>query len=152
MELFLRNSLADSTQQTYDLAKRRYIHFCMHHNISPVPASEHHFCQYVAYLSLAELSHSTIKCYLSAVHIAQKAGDPGISQMPRLKQVLRGIKRTQAKSKRKMERLPITIKLRQYWKKEATLDAVMLWAAAFLCFFVFFLIRGTNSTIGSRLA
>lgn len=95
---------------------------------------------------MSGLAHSTIKCYLSAVrhlHIAEKRGDPGISCMPRLEQVLRGIKLTQAKGGKKgRERLPISVeilgKLHVVWRKRATVDAGMLWAAASLCFFGFF--------------
>jgi len=46
------------------------------------------------------LRASTIKCYLSAIrqlHIAQGAGDPGIGNMAKLEQVLKGIKAAQAK-------------------------------------------------------
>ena len=118
----------------------------MHHNIQPIPASEQHLCQYIAYLAMAGLAHSTIKCYLSAVrhlHIAEDAGDPGISRMPRLEQVLRGVKRTQARSKSKVkERLPITIEildtLRKFWSDKGSAEAGMLWATASLCFFGFF--------------
>jgi len=46
------------------------------------------------------LLHKTITCYLSAVqhlHIMTGAPDPEISNMPWLKQVLKGIKSVQAK-------------------------------------------------------
>ena len=100
MEFFFRNGLAESTQRSYNSAKRQYIHFCKSHNMSPIPASERQLGQYVSYLALANLAHSTIKCYLAAVrhlHIAEGAADPQISRMARLEQILRGIKLTQAK-------------------------------------------------------
>ncbi len=146
MEFFFRNGLAESTQRAYNSAKRRYIHFCHDHNLAPIPSSEQQLCQYVSYLALANLSHNTIKCYLSAVrhlHIAEQAPDPEISKMPRLEQVLRVIKYTQAKRKEKGKaRLPISIdilsRLRESWQARATQDSAMLWAAASLCFFGFF--------------
>ena len=118
----------------------------MSHDLSPIPASETQLGQFVSYLALANLAHSTIKCYLAAVrhlHIAEGVPDPQISKMARLEQILRGIKLSQAKSgKRGKERLPISIDilatLKAAWESTATEDATMLWAAASLCFFGFF--------------
>ncbi len=66
-------------------------------------------------LAIDNLCHNTIKCYLSAVrhlHIADGLGDPGISEMARLEQVLRGIKSMQARGKvKEKQRLPISIDL-----------------------------------------
>ena len=74
------------------------------------------------------------KVSLRHLHIAENAG---ISRMPRLKQVLRGVKRTQARSKSKVkERLPITIEildtLRKFWSDKGSAEAGMLWATASL--------------------
>ncbi len=99
----------------------------------------------VSYLALQKLSHSTIKCYLAAVrhlHIAERAGDPEIAKIPRLEQVLRGVKLTQAKGNKKGKvRLPISIdilgKMRDAWQGEASQDTGMLWAAALVCFLGF---------------
>ena len=91
---FFRHGLADSTQRSYTAAKRRYVQFCKLDSLPPLPTSEHLLCQYVAYLAVSGLAYSTIKSYLSAVchlHIAENWGNPGISSMPRLEQVLRGI-------------------------------------------------------------
>lgn len=126
--------------------------------MSPTPAQEHQLCQYVSFLAIDNLCHNTIKCYLSAVrhlHIAEGWGDPGISKMARLEQVLRGIKSMQARGKTKERpRLPISIdllhKLRGVWQREATVDAKMLWAAASLCFFGFF--RAGELTVPSNTA
>ena len=78
--------------------------------MTPMPASESILCKFVAYLAMADLSHSTIKWYLSAVRhlqIEEEKGDPRISQMARLEQVLRGIKCTQARAGIKRgQRLP----------------------------------------------
>lgn len=156
MEFYFRNGLAESTQRAYNSAKRRYIHFCSIHNLSPIPSSERQLCHYVSYLAIANLSHNTIKAYLSAVrhlHIAEQAADPGISKMPRLEHVLRGVKYMQARGERKGKaRLPISIdilhKLREAWQRKASRDSVMLWAAASLCFFGFF--RSGEITVPSE--
>ena len=60
----------------------------------PIPASEHQLCQFVACLAIEKISHSTIKCYLSAIrhlHVAVGLGDPRICDMARLEQVLREV-------------------------------------------------------------
>ena len=74
--------------------------------------------------------------------------------MPRLEQVMRGVKRTQAKGGKKgKKRLPILVeilaKLRTFWQNCTTGDAEMLWAAASVCFFVFF--RSGELTVPSEL-
>ena len=107
-------------------------------------------CLFITSLANDKLAHSTIKSYLSGIrhlHIERGRGDPGISNMARLEQVLRGIKRVQAKSVwgggggGQRTRLPISIKilqaLEEVWEKRATHDAFMLWGAAALCFFGF---------------
>ena len=53
-----------------------------------LPASKHQLCQFVSFLASEPLSHSSIKCYLSAIRHLE--GDPRI--MVRLEQVLRGVK------------------------------------------------------------
>ena len=115
MEQFFKYGLAESIQRTYAAAKRRYLHFCNLYSFNSISTSEHVLCQYVAHLSIAGLIHITIKCYLSAVHhlqIAERRGDPGISNMPRLEQVMWGVKRTQAKGgKNSKERLPISVEI-----------------------------------------
>lgn len=155
MEFYFRNALAPSTQRSYGSAKKRYLSFCEEHELNPTPASEHQLCQYVSSLALENLSHSTIKCYLSAIrhlHIDRGVGDPGISQMTRLEQVLRGIKSVQAKRDIKGKpRLPISLdilqKLRAVWLKDRSYDAKMLWAAASMCFFGF--LRSGELTVPS---
>lgn len=62
--------------------------------------------------------------------------------MPRPKQVVRGIKMTQAKKGNKKARFPISVevlgKLRDAWIVTTKWDNKMLWVAASLCFFEFF--------------
>ena len=112
------------------------------------------FCIFIAN---EKLCHSTIKCYLAAIrhlNIAEGYGNPHISHMARLKQVLKGIKALQSKSKVPMStpRLPITLalltKLKEAWANHP--EGRMLWASAFLCFFGF--LRSGELTIPSDLA
>ena len=90
------------------------------------------------------LSAATMKSYLAAVRHAQIAlglGDPAMVKMPQLQYVLRGARRNLA-GRPGRTRLPITPEilrqLRRIWERHPSRnDAIMLWAAATLCFFAF---------------
>lgn len=120
-----------------------------------MPAPEHQLCQFVSSLAIEKLCHSTLKGYLSAIrhlHIEGGYGDPGLSGMARLEQVMKGIKAVQAKLPKKAPRLPITPELllimKQSWKQMAAKwNSIMLWAAAALCFFGF--LRSGEITVPS---
>ena len=89
------------------------------------------------------------------LHIPAGAADPHISSMPRLQQVLKGIKYQQAAKQLKgRSRLPITpailMKLKSIWLSNPSLDNIMLWAAASLCFFGF--LRSGEITVPSDQA
>ena len=99
--LFL-HGLAESTRKTYNLAKRRSSEFASKHGFQSLPASEHQLRHFVSYQAEGKLCHSTIKCYLSAVrqmHVAEGYGDPRMSSMARLEQVLKGTKSLQARTR-----------------------------------------------------
>lgn len=90
------------------------------------------------------LSAGTAKNYLAAVRHAQIAlslGDPRMSEMPQLEYVMTGLKRSATGNPRR-QRLPITPailrQMKEVWRTlPCQQDAVMLWAAATLCFFGF---------------
>ena len=100
-------------------------------------------CLFVSHLFIDQLSPQTVKSYLSAVRYTQIAlglGDPRVDAMPQLEYVLKGVKRSSSKKTR--PRLPITpqilLQLKHYWESLSPhRDALMLWAAACLCFFGF---------------
>ena len=108
---FLRR-LAPSTQRTYDSAKRRFLAFCEQAHCSPLPVNEQLLGRYISHLASQGLSPKSIKSYLSAVRhlqIAWHLHDPKISEMPRLEQVIKGIKKEYAKHcPGQGVRLPIT--------------------------------------------
>jgi len=89
------------------------------------------------------LVHSTIKTYLSGMRqmqVAMGLGDPDLSQMLRLRQVLKGISGKQGKAAR--ARLPITPgilrKMKAIWFQSGQpYKSVMLWAASTTNFFSF---------------
>jgi len=92
---------------------RSGIELSAHFIISPpIPSSELLLCRSATHLAVSGLRASTIKCYLSAIkqlHIARGVGDPGIGNMAKLEQVLKGIKSAQAKGGDTIQpRLPIT--------------------------------------------
>jgi len=98
---------------------------------------------FVAHLHQRGLASGTMKSYLAAVrfrHISKGLGNPGISMMPQLEYLLKGVKRLAPAGTRC--RLPITpaimTKLKDHWlKAPVDRNAKMLWAAACLCFFGF---------------
>jgi len=92
------------------------------------------------------LAHTSIRTYLSGVRqiqISHGFKDPGIDQMPRLRQVLRGVKVERGKAgKAPRPRLPITPailrRLKRSWvDKDHSFCSVMLWAASIVTFFSF---------------
>ena len=90
--------LALSTQRLYSTGQAHYHLFCCQLHCLPLPSTEHILLLFVAYLANEGLQ--LIKVYLSALHNLHVAtGNHQISAsqlMPRMEQVLHGIKQTQA--------------------------------------------------------
>ena len=159
VDFYFRRGLANSTQRTYLSAKKRYVQFCTKHDFVPLPVSEQQLSQYIAWLANQGLTHKTLKTYLAAIRhlqIAEGLPDPKIACMPKLDQVMRGIKSHQARTTTGARpRLPITpdilLKLRKVWElNPQNPDNIMLWAAACTCFFGFF--RAGEITVPSEMA
>ena len=127
VERYFRSGLAPSTQNCYDSAKCRFLHFCKRTGLSPLPLSENLLCRYMASLADEGQSPKTIKSYLSAtrhLQIAMSLPDPRMGEMARLEQVIKGAKREYAKRNPETRvRLPITpdilLKLRSVWSRDA---------------------------------
>ena len=93
------------------------------------------------------LSKRWSQAYLSSIrHLQISAGlqDPFAASMPRLEQVLKGIKVNQGRQGRNMpnQKLPITPeilrRIKSLWQPyETDPDYIMLWAACCVCFFGF---------------
>ena len=141
-------ALAPSTHRSYNSAKKRYTDFRSQAHLEPLPAQEHQLCLYVSHLARSGLRHQTIKCYLSAIRhlqIQHGKGDPFIASMPKLEQVVKGIKSHQARQgpgASSRTRLPITptiLKKIRGVLSQNPLDFnnIMIWAACCLCYFGF---------------
>ena len=95
VQRFFNAGLTASSHKTYQAAERRYMNFCINFALQPLPMSEVTLCYFVACLGQQGLSDSSIRTYLSGIrqlHISNHLPDPNISNMPRLHQILRGIK------------------------------------------------------------
>jgi len=139
-------ALSSSTHKTYKAAERRYLQFCNNFSVFPLLVSENILCYFVACMGQEGLACSSIRTYLSGIRQLQLAAgfhDPHIDQMPRLSQVLRGVKVQAARAgKQPRSRLPITPsilrKLKGVWMSGTpTFNDIMLWAAATTTFFGF---------------
>ena len=139
----LEAGIAPSTRRVYWSGQERYRKFCGEAGLTAFPASERNLMLFVAQLHQGGLAHGTMKSYLAAVrhaHISRGLGDPGLSAMPQLEYLLKGVKRLAPSGTRR--RLPITPeildKLKAFWLGGTEdRDKLMLWAASCLCFFGF---------------
>ena len=143
----LWESLAPATRRTYCSAQGRYLTYCAEEHTQPLPTNEDILCRFVAWMFVHDLSHQTMKLYLSAVRhlqIMSGLGDPFVSEMPRLQYVLKGarIERSKSTPGAKRSRLPITLalllKMKDVLSKNGhDFNNIMLWAAVCVCYFGF---------------
>ena len=108
-------ALAPSTKRVYQSAQKRFLDFCMAAKltVSPLPLLEELVCYYVAFLGKQGLKHSSLKSYLSSLRhmqISYGLEDPFTASMPRLEQVVKGIKVNQGRQGRNTpnQKLPVT--------------------------------------------
>ena len=142
---FLQTGLAKSSRLTYAAGQRRYIHFCTSAKIKPIPTLECALMLFTTHLAASNVSHGTIKVYLSAVrhlHICRGLHNHFKQQLtPRLLLILKGIKKRQGNGSSQRKCLPITIqllgKIRHVLSKEPSYFNTTLWAMCCLAFFGF---------------
>jgi site-specific recombinase XerC len=105
----LHNSLAHNTKQTYERGLMALYEFRQRFalpHIWPVPLVD--LCNFVAYLFQAQLSHSSINCYLSGISFLSKINDlEDSTQKFVVRKMLEGVKLS--KKKNKVSRLPVTL-------------------------------------------
>jgi len=143
---YFTSALTASTHKTYKAADRRYSQFCKDFSITSFPVSESTLCYFATCMAQQGLTHNTIKTYLSGVRQMQVAlglGDPELSHMPRLRQILKGISVESDKhGKAARARLPIAPailrKMKAVWfQSRKPHKSIMLWAASATNFFSF---------------
>ena len=148
MEGYFEAGIAPSTARTYNAGISKYVDLCSKLSVSPTPTSEQLLCRFVTSLARDNISHNTMKVYLAAVrqyHIQRGHVMPQIDSMPKLSQILRGIRISRAADPQMISRPlrhPVTPEIlrqiRQAWEKEGlNSDKVMLWAAFLLAFYCF---------------
>ena len=143
---FYSHGLAASTKSTYSAGQLRFTTFCKELKLSALPATEATLLLFVSYLATHNISHTTIKVYLSAVrHLHVSAGMHTFfnNQLtPRLQLTLKGVQKSQASTQPPRIRLPITLEILEriktlLSKQPSSYDNIMIWAACCLAFFGF---------------
>ena len=66
---YYNNGLAPTTRSTYAAGQQRYTVFCRSINVHPIPATEQILVLFATHLATTNISHATIKVYLSAIYI-----------------------------------------------------------------------------------
>ena len=145
MQELINQSLAKSTRTTYDTGTHRFLHFCKHHHVQPLPASKATIAYFAAELSNT-LTPATVNVYVAAVgSLHRQAGLPNpTSHNPTLNMVKKGLRRAHTAPPSSTPRQPITTQILadmlQAIKQSHKLcshDRLMLTAAFTLAFFGF---------------
>lgn len=142
MKQFQAQAIAKKSRKTYDQGQSSYMQFCNEFNLRPYPLEEPTLCLFCTYLART-VSHATVLTYLSSIRLQNiEQGFTPVAEMPRLKMVLRGIKREKG-SRARPKRYPITVDLLRNLKHSlrasnySTADQLMLWASFTTAFFGF---------------
>ncbi len=138
------NALAPSTKRNYRSAGLRYKEFCSQFGDVPFPPVEDVLILYVTRLALHS-SHSNIKVHLAAIRYFSifYTSDSPIHTFQRLYYLIKGVKRSQGRSRKKPLRAPITpsVLIRIHtWLMASSKplgERLMLWAALLIAFFGF---------------
>ena len=147
MDGYLESGIAPSTARTYRAGIKHYLSLCEQLHTQSTPTTEPLLCRFVTYLANLNVSHNSIKVYLAGIrqlHVRRGDRMPLSDDMPRLNQVLRGIKMCQSRcnATAPQPRLPITpealLRIKIYWEHLGIdADKTMLWAAFTIAFFGF---------------
>ena len=141
---YFNQGISAATRKAYTTGLKKYSTFCSQTKLQPVPATEDTLILFVTHLAQQNLSYGTIQVYLSAVryyHIAnQEYSISTTSTTPRMTQVLKGIRKSQALVQTRRDRQPITFPIMQrlqsvFVKYPSTYFNTMIWAACCLAYF-----------------
>ena len=143
-EHLLSLSIAPKTRNNYNGGFKRYTLFCRQHNIKLFPVVEATLILLTTDLSYT-LAHDSIKVHLSGIafHAAILGNAFDIKLFKRLYYLLRGIKRSQGRSKKRRKRAPVTpmllkaINVNLFNSGRVYEDKIMLWAALLTAFYGF---------------
>ena len=139
---FLVQGLGSSTHSTYLSGQKKFYDFCtqfgkIHQSGSPWPTDDWTLCLVAKFLAKS-VQHSTIKVYLSLVHllhIEQGLGDPLVDCL-QLQPVLTGIKRTKGDTSSSCCLVTDDIMMVIFRALDLSLpDHCMFWAACTLAYF-----------------
>ena len=136
--------ISAATRKAYTTGLQKYSTFCSQTKLHPVPATEDTLLLFITHLAQQKLSYSTIQVYLSAVryyHMAnQEYSISATSMTPRMTQVLKGIRKSQALVQTRRDRQPITFPIMQrlqsvFVKYPSSYFNAMIWAACCSAYF-----------------
>ena len=141
---FYIKGLAPITRSTYAASQHRFTANSI--NTRPMSTTERVLSLFVTYLATCNISYTTIKVYLSAIHhmhvTTRKLQHFNQQLTPRLQQILKGIQRDQAATHPPKVQLLITLQIMQVIKrllsgKPQSYTNVMTWVACCLALFGF---------------
>lgn len=136
--------ISAATRRAYTASLQKYITFCYQTRQQAVPATEETLLLFATHLAQQGLSHSTIQVYLSAVryfHIAAGEYSTSTTQTtPRMNQLLKGIRKSQAMTRQSTQRQPITFQIMESLytvlsKHTGGYYNMMIWAACCTAYF-----------------
>ena len=143
-QTYFNLGISNATRKAYTASIRWFTTFCSQTKQQAVPASEETLLLFATYLAQQGLSYSTIQVYLSGVRYAHiAAGEYSktiIQTTPRISQVLKGIRKSQATTQLRTERQPITFPIMKrlhtvLTKHTGSLNSKMIWAACCIAYF-----------------
>ena len=137
-------SIAPSTRRNYSSAVNAYHQFCVQHTLIPFPPTEQTLILFATHIASFS-SHSNVKVHLSGIkhHAIIHNNYIPFRDYHRLYLLMRGIKRSQGRSRSLPKRLPITpsllriIKVSLFNSSRLYEDKLMIWAAITTAFFGF---------------
>ena len=138
--------ISPATRRSYLAGFKQYTTFCSQAQFVPIPTNEATLLLFVSHLATQNLAYATIKVYLAAVcsaHVAAGMHNSFQDQLiPRLLQVMKGIRKQTAISRPPRICLPITTDIMQgihkvLHNKPASYSSKMIWAACCMAFFGF---------------